>query len=256
MSRRVQDPTPAACDKSAPHPRDTISSAAAEDRFIPGGVHVPNLADLTDAELVQAFREGRSDRAFEQLLRRYVRLIKSWTRKYWCAYRIADYDDLEQEARIAFLGAVNSYDQAQSGFFGFAQLCVTRRLKSVVKSARRLKNCPPAGTVILSTSSSGSEGDDRDLIEAVPNPAAFDPLNMAVANDAARRLWSIAGSALSGLELEALKRRAWGESYQEVAAELGVSQKSVDNAVTRARRKLRRLIQSDGESLREENESA
>lgn len=217
---------------------------------------MPDLADLTDAELVRAFREGRSDRAFEQLLGRYVRLIRSWARKYWCAYRIADYDDLEQEARIAFLGAVNSYDQAQSGFFGFAQLCVTRRLKSVVKSARRLKNCPPTGTVILSTSASDPEGDDRCMIEAVPNPAACDPLDLALANDAARRLWSIAGSALSGLELEALKRRAWGASYQEVAAELGVSQKSIDNAVMRARRKLRRLIESDGGLLREEDESA
>jgi len=221
---------------------------------------VPDLANLTDAELVRAFREGRSDRAFEQLLGRYARLIRSWARKYWCAYRLADYDDLEQEARIAFLGAVNSYDQAQSGFFGFAQLCVTRRLKSVVKSARRLKNCPPPGVVILSTGmGSGmgsSEGDDRDMIEAVPNPAACDPLDLALANDGARRLWSIAGSALSGLELEALKRRAWGASYQEVAAELGVSQKSIDNAVTRARRKLRGLIQADGESLSEENESA
>jgi RNA polymerase sporulation-specific sigma factor len=221
---------------------------------------VPDLADLTDAELVRAFREGRSDRAFEQLLGRYVRLIRSWARKYWCAYRIADCDDLEQEARIAFLGAVNSYDQAQSGFFGFAQLCVTRRLKSVVKSAGRLRNCPPPGAVILSTGmGSGmgaSDGDDRDMIEAVPNPAACDPLDLAVANDAARRLWSVAGSALSGLELEALKRRAWGESYQEVAAELGVSQKSIDNAVTRARRKLRGLIESDGGLLREEDESA
>ena len=221
---------------------------------------MPDLANLTDAELVRAFREGRSDRAFEQLLGRYARLIRSWARKYWCAYRLADYDDLEQEARIAFLGAVNSYDQAQSGFFGFAQLCVTRRLKSVVKSARRLKNCPPPGVVILSTGmGSGmgsSEGDDRDMIEAVPNPAACDPLDLALANDGARRLWSIAGSALSGLELEALKRRAWGASYQEVAAELGVSQKSIDNAVTRARRKLRGLIQADGESLSEENESA
>ena len=221
---------------------------------------MPDLANLTDAELVRAFREGRSDRALEQLLGRYARLIRSWARKYWCAYRLADYDDLEQEARIAFLGAVNSYDQAQSGFFGFAQLCVTRRLKSVVKSARRLKNCPPPGVVILSTGmGSGmgsSEGDDRDMIEAVPNPAACDPLDLALANDGARRLWSIAGSALSGLELEALKRRAWGASYQEVAAELGVSQKSIDNAVTRARRKLRGLIQADGESLSEENESA
>jgi len=110
--------------------------------------------------------------------------------------------------------------------------------------------------VVLSTSSSGCDGDDRDVIEAVPNPAACDPLNLVVARDAARRLWSVAGSALSGLELEALKRRAWGASYQEVAAELGVSQKSIDNAMTRARRKLRGLIQSDGESLREEDEIA
>lgn len=217
---------------------------------------MPDLADLTDAELVRAFRDGRSDRAFEQLLKRYVRLIKSWARKYWCAYRTTDYDDLEQEARIAFLGAVNSYDQEQSGFFGFAQLCVTRRLQSVVKSARRLKNCPPVGAVMLPVGPNGPEGDDRDLIEAVRNPNAYDPANVAVANDAARRLWSVAGSALSGLELEALKRRAWGASYQEVAAELGVSAKSIDNAVTRARRKLRRLIQSDGESLSEEIESA
>lgn len=217
---------------------------------------MPDLVDLTDAELVQAFRESRSDRAFEQLLGRYVRLIKSWTRKYWCANRIADYDDLEQEAQIAFLGAVNSYDHAQSGFFGFAQLCVTRRLQSVVKSARRLKNCPPTGMLILSTGSGGPEGDDRDLLETVPNPAACDPVNLAVANDAARMVWRVARSALSGLELEAFKRRAWGASYQEVAAELGISQKSVDNAIVRARRKLRRLMEAEGESPREEDEIA
>jgi RNA polymerase sporulation-specific sigma factor len=217
---------------------------------------MPDLADLTDAELVQAFRQGRSERAFEQLLNRYLRLIRSWARKYWSACRIADYDDLEQEARIAFLGAVSSYDHAQSGFFGFAQLCVTRRLQSVVKSARRPKNCPPTGMLILSTGSGGPEGDDRDPIETVPNPAACDPANLVVANDAGRRLWSVARSALSGLELEAFKRRAWGASYQEVAAELGISQKSVDNAIMRARRKLRGLIGAEGESPREEDEIA
>lgn len=207
-----------------------------------------DLSDLADGELVQMFRDGGSDHAFEQLLERYVRLIRSWTRKYWTAYRIADYGDLEQEAHIAFLSAVQSYDDAQSSFFGFAQLCVNRRLQSVVKSAGRPKNAPPGGMLALCGAVSGSDDDERDLMEAVPNPAACDPLNLAVSRDAVRRMWSVARSSLSELELEVFRRRAGGASYQEVAAELGVSAKSVDNAVMRARRKLRRFMADDRET--------
>ncbi len=84
-------------------------------------------------------------------------------------------------------------------------------------------------------------------MEAVPNPAACDPLNLAVSRDAVRRMWGVARSSLSELELEVFRRRAGGASYQEVAAELGVSAKSVDNAVMRARRKLRRFMADERE---------
>lgn len=204
-----------------------------------------DMSHLADGELVRMFRDGGSDRAFEQLLTRYVRLIRSWTRKYWSAYRIADYSDLEQEAHIAFLSAVKSYDEAQSSFFGFAQLCVARRLQSVVKSSRRQKNVPPGGLLALSGAVPGSDDGNRDLIETMANPAAYDPLSLAVSADAVRRMWSIARSSLSKLELEVFRRRVDGQSYQEVAAELGVSTKSVDNAVMRARRKLRGFMSTE-----------
>ena len=143
---------------------------------------MPDLATLTDAELVRAFREGRSDRAFEQLLGRYV-AHQVVDEEILVRVSIADYDDLEQEARIAFLGAVNSMTKHNPLFRACADV---RQGAFRCGEVDQAPQEPPApGMVVLSTSSSGCDGDD-DVIEAVQPPQHPSQLSWP---EMARRLW-------------------------------------------------------------------
>ncbi len=149
-----------------------------------------------------------------------------------------------QEARLGFLAAVRAYNPKLASFFTFAELCVNRRLCSVARSFRRSKNTPPAPVLPLWGGSARSwDSDDRNLIESVADTDAVDPVEEAIAHDSAARIMSVASSALSTLELEVFKGGlAEGASYRELAVNMGVETKTVDNAAFRARRKLRELM--------------
>lgn len=213
----------------------------AEDFNILGGMRMQNVVHLPELELIAAVQERNCNEAFAELIKRYSRAIYTWTRPFFND-RVIDREDLLQEARFAFLAAVRVYNPSLSSLFTFAQLCVSRKLCSVARSHGRLKNMPPAPVIPLSGSAGWWDSDDRSLIESVADSDAVDPVEEAIACDSARRIISIASCALSSLEFEVFKGLAAGDSYRELATEMGVEPKTVDNAAFRARRKLRDLM--------------
>ena len=200
-----------------------------------------NVARLPEPELIAAVQERNCNEAFAELIKRYSRAIYTWTRPFFND-RVIGREDLLQEARLAFLAAVRSYDPRLASLFTFAQLCVNRKLCSVARSYGRLKNTPPAPVIPLSGSAGSWDSDDRSLLESVADTDAVDPVEEAIAHDSARRIISIASCALSSLEFEVFKGIAAGDSYRELARQMGVEPKTVDNAAFRARRKLRDLM--------------
>lgn len=177
---------------------------------------------LSDVELIELARSNDQN-AFEALFYRYLPLIKKIVSE--TDVPCHDFDDKLQEATISFYYAVQMYDEALSSFGTFLMVCVDRSLKSTIRKAAAKKRIPDelittieeASTDNLVTSSAEEEYFDSQLFIDISNALK---------------------SKLSTLEYKVLKSFLNTESYEQTAAEIGVSRKSVDNALSRIRKKL------------------
>ena len=152
--------------------------------------------------------------SFEEILSKYRSLIKAAVAKYAPLLNgSAEREDMEQTARLAFYRAYKTYDENRSGVtFGlYAKVCV----KNACVSMLRKKNKAAKAPVIQLQTPSGQ----ADMPE-------------------------ISMDSLTEKEKKVLVLFADGMSYREISSELGISEKSVDNALFRARSKLKRNLKS------------
>lgn len=170
-----------------------------------------------------------------------------WALNFAASYNAVELDDLLQEAELGFLSAVENWDPGKSKMYTFAELCVTRRLASVVRGAMRGKKIPRGSRIPLDASTAGSsdEGNDRSIAESIADTNAHDPIQEVINAELAKGLWDLARAALSPMEYTALKGYCCGGSYVQLASQLGTTPKSVDNALNRAKRKMREYLADD-----------
>jgi len=152
-------------------------------------------------------------------------------------------DDLIQEGLIGFWEAVSAWrTSAGVPFHRLAQVCIARQVLQAVTAANRLKHGPLNEAARLDESAPHSERRPLtylDLLRATDGDPEECLMRQEEQHEAHVLLLGLC-QGLSRLERESLLRVADGQSYAEVAAALGISRKSVDNAVQRARLKLRR----------------
>ncbi len=179
--------------------------------------------NLPDVALAERVRGGDND-AFSLLSERYKGLIASVASKY-SAYGF-DRNDFLQEGLLGLLWACRYYSpDRNSSFKNFAALCINRRYLSMVRKANTKRAIPSDRIVPIEE----LEISDHNSL----NPETLF-LEREQALDFEKRL----NDALSPLELGVLRRYLSGMSYQDIALELDVSSKSVDNALQRIKKKL------------------
>lgn len=144
------------------------------------------------------------------------------------------YDDLMQEARIGIYKGLRDF-KAEGGLSlrNFIALCVKRQLFTAIKMATRLKdrNLNEATTVVV------HDGEELDALE-LQAASGTDPFEVLQTRDALADLaHSIRG--LTYREQAALAMIVNDRTYEEVAEALECGVKAVDNAMQRARAKLR-----------------
>lgn len=191
---------------------------------------------LSDQELQACAAAGDPD-AEEALAERYVRSVRICARPLFLAG--GDSEDLIQEGMLGLLSAIRQYDpSAKVPFKTYAELCINRRLYSAVKSAARLKHLPLNNGVPLDSILSE---------ESQPQATSYPEANRRIteeqvlARESEKELHSAFSQYLSGFEAKVLQLYLSGLSYAEMAAQTHKSEKSIDNAVQRIRRKLARL---------------
>jgi RNA polymerase sporulation-specific sigma factor len=147
-----------------------------------------------------------------------------------------DQGDLRQEARWGIAKAVRDFHGPPDMFPGFARLCCTRQVITAVKTATRVKHQALNHAMSLDApDDAGAEPFDDSIIDRLLVRFCDDPCRIVIAREEVRLLlWRM--GTLSPWEREVVRRVAMlGEAYEEVEL------KSVDNALQRARRKLRGL---------------
>lgn len=194
-----------------------------------------NYEKMSDEEVVELSASG-DRRATEYILSKYKNLVKSRAKAYFIAG--ADHDDIVQEGMIGLFKAVRDFDiTKQPTFRGFAEICVKRQIITAIKAAGRQKHMPLNSYVSLSDPVY-EDNADRTLVDMIAERQSADPEEMFLRRERAEMINAEIEDKLSDLEKTVLSLYLGGMNYQEIAAELKRTPKSIDNALQRVKHKL------------------
>lgn len=180
---------------------------------------------LTDLKLIELTRGGDAE-AFAQLTDRYLNLIRGKAGLF-TGPSAPERDDLLQEGFLGFYAAAARYDPSRGASFGtFAGVCIQNRMADAV---RRFSKESSDRSLPLEKNELSEEGPEQ-LIELRDHFSDF-----------LRR----AGQTLTPLEKKALAFYFDGVKRSEIER-TGMELRAYDNAVYRARAKLRSLLRETG----------
>ena len=210
------------------------------------------VADLTaennqliDEVLLHRIWAGE-EMAKENLIRKYMPMLRKivHTRAPWRN----DLEDLCQEGAIGLLKAIREYDCSRFAikFSTFAYICILRRISNVIKHSMTKKSRLLGNAVSLN---SPSASDDSWLIGDLLKAEVPDPSEVVIQRWSEERLRYVLRAHLTSVEYAVISRFLQGLSLYEIQTELSVTPKVIDNARTRARQKLRRLVAQYGSLL-------
>jgi RNA polymerase sporulation-specific sigma factor len=193
--------------------------------------------ELEDLQLVMRARNG-DDGARDALIRRYASFVRMKASSYFLAG--GESEDLVQEGLIGLCKAVRDYRaDKETSFRSFAELCVTRQIITAIKTATRYKHQALNNYVSFSHTPAGQDPDsDCTLGDALPGSHVDEPSVQVISTQELQSLVFCLGSGLSQLEAEALRLYLEGSSYEDMAVELEVDTKAIDNALQRVKRKI------------------
>jgi RNA polymerase sporulation-specific sigma factor len=190
------------------------------------------IKDIKDVnELINLVIAGNSE-AFSMLVDRYNPMLKKILGTYTTdEMSKEDVEDLTQEELIAFYRAIINFDREQNDVeFGlYAKICITNSMISYKRAAAKKSN--------------------ESLIGDEEMNSIFDPdgevSEFFQRQESERELGEQIEKTLSQYENEVWSYYVNGYSSREIATKLGSSEKSIDNAIFRIRRKLKTLLIAD-----------
>ncbi|MDR2558091.1 MAG: sigma-70 family RNA polymerase sigma factor [Oscillospiraceae bacterium] len=179
-----------------------------------------------DELLLAAARRDESckDTVMSELITRYVGIIVIKANKMARSFsrlNRQDAEDFISEGFLALLNAIRTFDESKGSFAAYANACIDNRMKNALGKARR--------TLFL------SEEFDPALIKDL-SPGAED---VFIEKENREEILSRTKKILSEREFKVFEMYLGSFSYRQIAARLGVSVKSVDNSLSRARAKLK-----------------
>ncbi len=177
------------------------------------------LIELTDENLIKSVQDGNNE-AYRVLFERYRGILKGIVARYASDF---DSEDLMQEASLSFYYAAQFFDFQSASFKTYSKVCAERGVISAIRKSKAQRRIPESLIVPLS--------------EEVENPSD-NPERLVLEQEAERIVLEKLIEQLSRLEINVLKSFLSTGSYDLTARELSLSRKSVDNALSRIRRKL------------------
>lgn len=194
--------------------------------------------DFPDEELILRIREGESG-ITEYILDKYKNLVRSKAKSMYILG--ADSEDLIQEGMIGLFKAIRDYDIGRDASFStFADLCVSRQMYTAVTASGRKKHMPLNTYISLSSSSEDDKGEgslEDTISSGVDNPEAI-----MIDRENVEDIEHFIDTELSGFEREAVELFLTGMSYVQIAKVLGKDEKSTDNALNRAKNKIKKKL--------------
>lgn len=197
--------------------------------------------EATDEELILRLREGEPG-ITEYILDKYKNLVRAKAKSMYILG--ADAEDLIQEGMIGLFKAIRDYDAGRdASFLTFADLCVSRQMYTAVTASGRKKHMPLNTYISFSqTFESEGENSDKSLEDTLAGDAG-DPEAIMIDRENVEDIEHFIDSDLSDFEREAVELHLTGMSYIQIAKVLGRDEKSTDNALTRAKGKIKKKLE-------------
>ena len=200
---------------------------------------------MSDVELIMRSREGDTD-ITDYLMEKYKDLVRNKTKSMFILG--ADNDDLIQEGMIGLFKAVRDYDAGRdASFYTFAELCISRQIYTAVQASRRKKHIPLNNYISLyGNVSDNLQDDEKYLIDALQQSGSLSPEEMFIDRENVEGLEQKIEESLSPFEKQVLDLHLTGMSYVQIARILGKDEKSTDNALSRLKVKIKKIIKEEG----------
>ncbi len=154
-----------------------------------------------------------------ELISRYSGLVFSLAARFSST---ADYEELVSDGMDALLGTISHYEAERGSFSGFASVCIANRMRNTAdKAARRTAKLAP-----------------QEELDSLTSPKPT-PEELVIIKENTSEMSENIRTLLTPLERRCLEGVILGLCYAEIAAKIGAEKKTVDNAVARARAKLK-----------------
>lgn len=137
-----------------------------------------------------------------------------------------EHDDLVQEGLIALYSAIRLYDFSSASFSTFASVCIKRGMISALRQSNKARHIP--NELFLSVEEASV------LLEDDPETSFIDKETVSAFLSDIKR-------TLSSFEYTVLSRYLLLGNYKEACDSLGISRKEMDNALQRARKKIKKI---------------
>ena len=148
----------------------------------------------------------------------------------------ADSEDLMQEGMIGLFKAIRDYNEDKNcSFHTFASLCVKRQICTAVTTSNRKKHYPLNHYISFYSQDEETNSSVMDVLAAAENS---NPEANLLMQEQMGGLVNKMDTLLSKYERRVLELYLDGLSYGKIAEELDKTEKSVDNAIQRIRRKM------------------
>ena len=199
-----------------------------------------------DENTILGLARGGDYLAMEHIINKYKNFVKAKSRTYFLIG--ADHEDIIQEGMIGLYKAIRDYSPGGGASFkSFADLCITRQIITAIKTATRLKHQPLNSYISLNKPVYDEESENT-LMESFFEKHNLDPEEMMINKERFDFIEQELVSNLSKFETDVLKGYLAGKSYLEIAHRLGKTEKSIDNALQRIKKKIEKFMISSDEN--------
>ena len=135
--------------------------------------------------------------------------------------------DFVQEGLLGLLYSCRTFDEnGTASFKSYMSVVVERRFISIIRKSNADRNIPQSNIVMMD-----------DVCESIED-TAHNPEEFVLCSEHLKSVLNRLKATLSKNEYDVLMLFGSGLSYREIAQRLSVTEKAVDNALQRARRKI------------------
>jgi RNA polymerase sporulation-specific sigma factor len=197
-----------------------------------------------DLELLWRARQGQEP-AKDDLVRKYLPMVRHIVQATAVGIQGLEFEDLTQDGLFGLIDAIRQYDVERPGvkFSSFAYLCIIRKvynsLRSQSSGKQRLLN------QALSLYSVTDRESCRPILDFLAGDSV-DPETIVEDKWTDMRVEQVLRDYLSVLEYVVTLLLRQGYTTSEISRAMGLNPKVVDNARTRVKAKLRRILHKYG----------